>query len=329
MTHQPRLFNAYIAIDPSMWFGNEVYLKQTFSKLPGQRMDGIRLFMGTANTMPKGMKIEEVGSNKSFETQHIRSMLKLDTFLKSNTNGLRYEHAFYEKEGHNSVPLISQYDGLRFIFDYYAIDLTEKDFIDGSDRIAQLLKSHYIKVSKEMGYPVAAPRAFVHYLGALAMEKNQLGRAEALFQLNVEAYPHRAEVYDAYADLMATKKDTAAAVDFYKKAIKLNADPTTVAKLKSLVGQTYFPISTEALRKYQGAYTLEKLKIDVVLTVLNGKLTAKISGQPMSELIPMARDQFTVKGKQGYRVRFEMKGNQPLSFISEQPEGVFKAVFKK
>jgi hypothetical protein len=312
-----------------MWFGNEVYLKQTLSKLPGQLMDGIRLFMGTANTMPKGMKLEEVGSNKSFETQHIRSMLKLDTFLRSNTNGLRYAQAFYEKEGHNSVPLITQYDGLRFIFDYFAIDLTEKDFMDGSDRIAQLLKTHYTKVSKEMGYPVAAPRALVHYMGAVAMEKNQLGRAEALFQLNVEAYPHRAEVFDAYADLMAAKKDTVAALAYYNKAIKLNSDPTTIAKLKSLTGGTYFPITTEALKKYQGVYTLEKLKIDVVLTVLNGKLTAKISGQPMSELIPLAKDQFTVKGKQGYRIRFEMNGNKPLLFISEQPEGVFKALFKK
>jgi hypothetical protein len=323
------MFKAYIAIDPSMWFGNEVYLKQTLSKLPGQRMDGISLFMGIANTMPKGMKIDEVGSNKSFETQHIRSMMQLDTFLKANTNGLRYAQAFYEKEGHNTVPLISQYDGLRFIFNYYGIDLTEKDFIDGSDRIAQLLKAHYTRLSTAMGYPVAAPRALVHYLGAVAMEKNQFSRAEALFQLNMEAYPHRAEVYDAYADLMATKKDTAAAVDFYNKAIKLNPDPTTVAKLKSLSGQIYFPITTQALQKYQGVYTLEKLKMDVVLTVLNGKLTAKMSGQPMSELLPLAKDQFTVKGKQGYRIRFEMNGNRPLQFISEQPEGVFKAIFKR
>jgi predicted alpha/beta superfamily hydrolase len=329
LTHQPAMFKAYIAIDPSMWFGNEVYLKQTLSKLPGQRMDGISLFMGIANTMPKGMKIDEVGSNRSFETQHIRSMMKLDTFLKANTNGLRYAQAFYEKEGHNTVPLISQYDGLRFIFNYYGIDLTEKDFIDGSDRIAQLLKAHYTRVSTAMGYPVAAPRALVHYLGAVAMEKNQFSRAEALFQLNMEAYPHRAEVYDAYADLMATKKDTAAAVDFYNKAIKLNPDPTTVAKLKSLSGQIYFPITIQALQKYQGVYTLEKLKMDVVLTVLNGKLTAKMSGQPMSELLPLAKDQFTVKGKQGYRIRFEMNGNRPLQFISEQPEGVFKAIFKR
>jgi hypothetical protein len=54
-----------------------------------------------------------------------------------------------------------------------------------------------------------------------------------------------------------------------------------------------------------------------------------MSGQPMSELLPLAKDQFTVKGKQGYRIRFEMNGDRPLQFISEQPEGVFKAIFKR
>ena len=329
MTNHPRLFNAYIAIDPSMWYGNEQFLRHTMAQLPRQRMDGIRLFMGIANTMPRGMQLAAVKTDKSPGTQHIRSMLKLDQFLESNQNGLKYGRAFYEKEQHNTVPLLSQYDGLKFIFDYYAADLAEKDFADTSSRIAQQLKAHYDRVSREMGYQVAAPRKFVSYLGYDALAGRQFGKAEALFRLNIESYPDRYEVFDAFADVMAAKKDTAAAVASYRKAILLKPDPTTVAKLNALTGASDVLMTGEALQKYQGVYTLENLKVDIVLELREGKLIAKGPGQPDSEFLPLARDIFTVKGKQGYRITFEVHGDKPVLFTSEQPNGVFKAVKKR
>ncbi len=329
LTNHPRLFNAYIAIDPSMWYGNEKFLNHAMTQLPKQRMDGIRLFMATANTMPRGMEIAAVGTDKSAETQHIRSMLKLDQFMKLNTNGLRYAQAFYEKEKHNTVPLLSQYDGLRFIFDYYAIDLSEQDFADTSSRIAQALKTHYAKVSKEMGYPVAAPRTFVSYLGYDALAKKQFRKAEALFQLNREAYPERFEVHEAYADMQAARKDTVAAMASYRKAIALKRDPIIVAKLQALTGQPDFGLTEEVLRKYEGVYTLENYGVDIILVLRNGKLISRFPGQPDSEFLPVAKDLFTVKDKQGYRITFQMNGDKPMLLTSDQPNGVFKAVYKK
>ncbi len=102
LTNFPKLFNAHIAIDPSMWYDNEKYLISTIAKLPKQNMNGKRLFIGTANTLPKGVELSQLKNYKSLETQHIRSIFKLDEFLNSNTNGLLYCSEYYEKESHNT-----------------------------------------------------------------------------------------------------------------------------------------------------------------------------------------------------------------------------------
>src|SRR5450432_2400395 len=137
LTNSPKLFNAYIAIDPSMWYDNEKFLNNAISQIPGKNLQGIRLFIGTANTMPVGMTLTNLEKDKSAETQHIRSIFKLNNFIKDNSNtGLKYLRKYYENESHISVPLISEYDGLRFIFDYYLMDITEKDLKDSTTAIA-------------------------------------------------------------------------------------------------------------------------------------------------------------------------------------------------
>lgn len=142
LTRLPDLFNAYIAIDPSMWYDKEKYLNHTISQLAKQNMDNKRLFIGTANTMPEGMTLLQLEKDKSDETQHIRSIVKLNNSLKTNTNGLCYAQKYYPTERHNTVPLLSEYDGLRFIFDYYFFDAREKDFTDSTSQIASKLESH-------------------------------------------------------------------------------------------------------------------------------------------------------------------------------------------
>ena len=59
------------------------------------------------------------------------------------------------------------------------------------------------------------------------------------------------------------------------------------------------------------------------------KLWAKVSGEEDDELQVVSENVFTVKGKQGYAITFEMDGNKPKGFTSVQPNGAFKAVLKK
>lgn len=330
LTNSPGLFNAYIAIDPSMWYDNEKYLNNTISQLPRENLKGTRLFIGTANTMPKGMTLTSLEKDKSTETQHIRSIFKLDKFIKNNSiSGLKYFQKYYESENHVSVPLISEYDGLRFIFDYYLIDITEKDLKDSTPIIATKYKQHYDRISTEMGYKNAPPETFINYLAYDAMSKKQYERAGALFQLNIENYPGSNNVYDSYADYLIAKHDSMNAVSYYRKALAIKNDVVTQSKLIALTHPRTFVLPVNELEKYAGVYILEAYKVEVNLEIHEGKLLAKVQGQEDDELTPVSKDIFTIKNKQGYTITFEMNSDKAVAFTSVQPGGIFKAILKK
>jgi predicted alpha/beta superfamily hydrolase len=330
LTNSPKLFNAYIAIDPSMWYDDEKFLTNTVSQIRNNNLQGTRLFIGTANTMPIGMTLANLENDRSAETQHIRSIFNLDKFIKGNSNtGLKYLLKYYENESHISVPLISEYDGLRFIFDYYLIDITERDINDSTSIIATKYRQHYNTISNEMGYKNAAPEAFINYLGYDALLKKQYSRAEALFQLNIENYPNSNNVYDSYADYLIAKHDSINAITYFKKALAIKNDVATQSKLIALTHPLKFDPPINELEKYAGAYILETYKIDVNLEIREGKLMAKVQGQEDDELTPVSKNIFTVKNKQGYTITFQMSDSRAVAFTSIQPNGIFKATLKK
>ena len=328
LTHSAELFNAYIAIDPSMWYNNEKFLKNAMAQFPKQRMNGKRLFIGTANTMPEGMTLSKLKNDKSFETQHIRSIFKLDEFLKTNTNGLYYAQKYYEKERHNTLPLLSQYDGLRFIFDYYHFDANEKDFADSTTLIASKLQKHYANVSEKMGYKNSAPESLINYFAYDALGKKQYNKAKGLFELNVDWYPESTNVYDSYADYFLAKNDTLNAIANYKKALGIQNNAGTQQKLDRLTSKKTVNLASVDLQKYAGIYVLEMYNISIALEVRNGTLWAKVPGQLDDEFQLLSEHIFTLKNKQGYTITFQMDGDKPKSFTSVQPNGTFKGVFK-
>lgn len=328
LTKFPKLFNSYIAIDPSMSYSNEKFLNNTIAQLPKQNMNGERLFVGIANTMPKGMTIAQLTNDDSNETQHIRSILKLDEFLKKRTTDLYYGEKYYETEGHNTVPLLSEYDGLRFIFDYYPLDATEKDFADSTDLIASKLKTHYSKVSEKMGYKNAAPEGLINYFAYEALRKTQFKKAKALFELNIEWYPESSNVYDSYADYFLSQKDIINAITNYQKALRINDNAETKRKLDALTTKEVANPANIDLQKYTGIYILEAYNISIILEIRDAKLWAKTPGQEDDEFQPLSENVFTVKGKQGYKITFQMDGDKPKGFTSVQPNGTFQATFK-
>jgi len=328
LTKYPELFNAYIAIDPSMWYDNEKYLNNTITNLPQQNMNGKSLFVGTANSMPKGMTLSQLKNDSSFETQHIRSIFKLDKFLKANNNGLLYQQKYYETDRHNTIPLISEYDGLRFIFDYYHLDATQKDFADTTILIASKLKMHYANVSEKIGYENAAPESFINYLAYDALGKKHFNKAKALFELNIEWYPESNNVYDSYADYYLSQKDTANAIVNYQKILQIKDDAETLRKLNTLTKKETINLANIDLQKYVGVYVLETYNISIVLEIRDTKLFAKVPGQEDDEFQFQSENIFTVNGKQGYKVTFQMDGDKPKGFTSVQPNGTFQATFK-
>jgi predicted alpha/beta superfamily hydrolase len=328
LVHYPSLFNAYIAIDPSLWYNNEKYLNKYLFHLSNQQLSNKKLFIGIANPLALGTTLATVNDDKTSETKPVRAIMKFDQFLQTNSIQLKYAYKYYDQDRHNTVPLITEYDGLRFIFNVYSFDALEKDFIDTSTRIVERLQTHYQKISSELGYKSSPPETLINYLGYDALRKKQFNKAEAYFKMNVDDYPSSSNVFDSYGDFFVARKDTVNASKNYKKALAITMNAITLQKLNVLTKQEPYQLPLADLKKYTGVYILEYYNLPVVIELQNGKLVAKVSGDSDSELVPVAKDLFTVKNKLGYSITFTFQNNKPLYFISVQPNGTFKGVYK-
>lgn len=330
VTNHTKLFNAYIAIDPSMWYDKERFLKATQQKLASQKYKGTRLYVDISNTLPEGMTLEKMKKDTTVDTRHIRSIFTMDKFIKANPqNGLKYTSKYYADDDHGSVPLISEYDGLRFIFSWYRFKFSPSDFMDSNTDVVQRMRQHYLTVSKEFGYEVSPPEMQINGLGYNALSLKQYAKAAALFEMNIENYPQSGNVYDSYADLFIARKDIINAVANYQKAFAITKSEDTKEKLDQLQGKATFTLTAKDLEKYVGTFEFEAISLTTTTSIKNNALWVSAPGQGDFELVPLSLNKFLIKGMSGYTLIFEMNGEKPEDFTAIQPNGTFNAQIKK
>jgi len=115
--HHTHLFDSYVCIDPSMWWDHQTLLKETKRALETRRFAGKALYLGIAHTADEGMAVAAVRIDTSAATLHMRSILTLQRYFEQNPqNGLKYRGKYYPADSHMSVPFITQYEALRFLF---------------------------------------------------------------------------------------------------------------------------------------------------------------------------------------------------------------------
>lgn len=235
IVHHTNLFNSYVAIDPSMWWDKYRLLKESKIALATKDFKGTSLFLGIANTMPDGMDTLKARTDTTLITTQIRSILELNSYLNANKrNGLRSKSKYYNEDNHGSVPLITEYDALRFIFDYYPLKLTMDDYMNMNKEVIAKFEKHYEDVSRHLGYTVKLSESMVNNLAYDKLSTKNYDMAEYLFKLNTENYPLSANTFDSLGDFYAAKGDKEKAVANYKKAMSIHEMPETIAKLEKL-----------------------------------------------------------------------------------------------
>ncbi|MEO6188252.1 MAG: alpha/beta hydrolase-fold protein [Ginsengibacter sp.] len=236
LINHTKLFNSYVAIDPSMWWNKQKFLKAGEKIIPQENFTGKTLYLGIANTMAKGMNVNDVVKDTTGGTIHIRSILELNKFIKSQKpKGLKYASKYYENDNHSSVPLIVEYDALRFIFEKYRLNLEMNDDTDSSVDIANKYALHYKEVSQLFGYTVKPPEAEVNGIAYQFLKAKQYKKAESFFKMNVANYPESFNAYDSYGDYFVAIGNKPKAIENFKKALSLREYPESREKLNKLL----------------------------------------------------------------------------------------------
>ena len=236
LVHHPDLFNAYIAIDPSMWWDNHKLLNESADVFKKKKFDGKTLFLAMANTLPVGRDTAGVrkDTSTSISLDHPRSILQLSDILKSNSqNGLRWNWKYYKEDDHGSVPLIAEYDALHFIFKEFKFSLPEPKKLN-SFNVDSAITTHYKNLSKMMGYSVLPSEMMVNGLGYNFLQQKMFAKSFTIFKMNIDNYPMSSNVYDSMGDYYNANGEKAKAIEYFTKALSLKDVPETKQKLEML-----------------------------------------------------------------------------------------------
>lgn len=185
----PHLYDAYIAIDPSMWWDQNLLLNQIKDGWITPRHKGKILFVAKAN---------DPGSGEEHHQALLAFHNQLNTY-KSTAN-FEWKYQFYEGEDHGSVVVPAEFDAFRFIFDGYQMPVKQ------AMKTPNILDSHYQFISKRLGYSVIPEEAMMDQLAKVCIKQSMFKEAADLLLRNTEIYPKSPHALKSYANFLKKYK---------------------------------------------------------------------------------------------------------------------------
>jgi predicted alpha/beta superfamily hydrolase len=205
----PDMFNAYIAVSPSLQWDDQHTLHQAQQFFAKQKEFKKTLFfsLGNEGATPNGMG------------DGFNQLQKLFTTAKPQGFIVRSER--YPDEDHGSTTFLAHYAGLRTVFDGWVMPRDLKDGlpIGGLKGVEQ----HYRELSQRFGFPVSAEQT-INLMGYNLLGQKKIEAALAAFKRNVELYPGSANVYDSLADGLEAEGKADLARQNQEKAVQIGTE---------------------------------------------------------------------------------------------------------
>jgi tetratricopeptide (TPR) repeat protein len=205
MLQKQNLFQAYILSDPSVWWDNALVPKELGS-------------LQFAGDIRKVVYVGESDSTQAFgRNNSIASSIQ--SFVSHYEADQRFAYKFYDKESHDSLPVITFIEGIRFIFSGYAIDYEEA--VKGKE----VIDSYYDKISQRLGYRVKPNSELLDFYAGWSIYMHQkFEEGISLLETSASYSPDSASTLTMLGDayLNSGKFDDARAV--LKRALKLQPD---------------------------------------------------------------------------------------------------------
>lgn len=233
------MFDAYIALDPSLWWDDKKFVKQAQSQLPAMKFNNKTLYLGFANNMRPGMDTMAVQSDtlneRTLVTRSVIPFLHLLNGLDKN-NGLTWGAKFFPTERHGTVELLGEYDALRTVFNYYQFNIQK--FNDNPNlNIDSAVVAHYAMVSKKLGYKMLPTEDMINNLGYTCMSLNKMDKAYTFFKMNIDNHPTSANAFDSIGEYYEATGNKAKAIESYERSLSLHETADTRRKLERLKGK--------------------------------------------------------------------------------------------
>lgn len=241
LLEKPHLFSNYIALDPSLWWSDQVLLKRAKLELDTINLSGKSLFIGMANTLPEGMDIDSL-KRITFDRRnggHAKSIWDFSNkILPQAKTDLEFLWKYYKDDGHVSSQYISQLDALRWLFAWNDTKQVNKAIFDknNSPKIAiKAYTEYYQMVSHKLGYNSFPSSDYVVSLARhLVLRIKSPEKALAFLKFNIDNYPEDHKVYEGLGWFYEQQEDNKKAIEAYRKSIEKGGDKTVLEKIEKL-----------------------------------------------------------------------------------------------
>lgn len=211
---RPNLFEAYIAVSPSLQWDGQRTLHQAQQFFAAQTELNKTLFFSLGN---EGNTPNPMGDG--FE--------QLQKTLTAKTpKGFHWDSARYRDEDHGSTVLRAHYAGLRTVFADWQMPRDPKDGFPIGGLAG--IEKHSRELSARYGYVILPAEGAINNLGYFLMGAKKFDEAIAVFQRNVELHPGSANVYDSLGEGYENAGKLDLAAQKIQKAIEVGtplADP--------------------------------------------------------------------------------------------------------
>ncbi len=137
-------------------------------------------------------------------------------------------------------------------------------------------------------------------LGYSYLNKGEMDKAIAVFQLNIEAYPEESNPYDSMGEAYMKNEDKEKAIKYYKKSIELNpGNQNGIDMLKKMgvdVSDLVKEVKVDAkiMKSYVGKYQLTPAFF-ITVTHEDGGLHIQATGQSKFPVFPKSETRFYLK----------------------------------
>ncbi len=198
--NQPELFDAYLAVSPSVFHDDGLIFQQALSFFDKPLQKNKYVFLSLADERFQEMRI------------HFDNTIAL--FRDHPMPQLRWQYKYYQEETHETSKLRGLNDGLRDLHYHWFIPFYQRNRgIDG-------LKEHTALLSKTYGYDVPLSASMVNRTGYTKLRDGDMEAAIKLFQYNIEHFPESANAYDSMGEAYEKMENWDKAKFYYEKAVE-------------------------------------------------------------------------------------------------------------
>lgn len=175
LLNHTNLFNAYIIIDPSLWWDDMVMIKQADSIFQQKDLAKTSVYVAKA--------FKEIIPQDT-TTDHQRGIDQFHVLLrKYSPKNLSWAFKYYENEDHGTIPIPAQFDGLKHIFEGHMVHV--KKAIDQPEMAMQQFKT----LSNRLGFSFYPTESWLDWIGNYCMGIQKKEAAISFYTLGVELYP--------------------------------------------------------------------------------------------------------------------------------------------